>query len=64
MIKKNALRIQIMFVFFMMFVGLYIPFTQRVPYLTSIGYSNADMNIIFSIQAAVAFIYQLVFGFM
>ncbi len=64
MIKKNALMIQIMFVFFMMFVGLYIPFTQRIPYLTSIGYSNADMNIIFSIQAAVAFIYQLVFGFL
>ncbi len=64
MIKKNALMIQIMFVFFIMFVGLYIPFTQRVPYLTSIGYSNADMNIIFSIQAAIAFIYQLVFGFL
>lgn len=64
MIKKNALMIQIMLVFFMMFVGLYIPFTQRIPYLTSIGYSNADMNIIFSIQAAVAFIYQLVFGFL
>lgn len=64
MIKKNALMIQVMFVFFMMFVGLYIPFTQRVPYLTSIGYSNAEMNIIFSIQAAVAFIYQLVFGFL
>jgi MFS family permease len=64
MFKKNALMIQIMIVFFMMFVGLYIPFTQRVPYLTSIGYSNTDMNIIFSIQAAVAFIYQLVFGFL
>ena len=59
MFKKNALMIQIMIVFFMLFVGLYIPFTQRVPYLTSIGYTNAEMNNIFAIQAAVSFIYQL-----
>ena len=64
MFKKNALMIQIMIVFFMLFVGLYIPFTQRVPYLTSIGYTNAEMNNIFAIQAAVSFIYQLLFGFL
>lgn len=64
MFKKNALMIQIMFIFFMLFIGLYIPFTQRVPYLTSIGYSNAEMNNIFAIQAAVSFVYQLLFGFL
>jgi MFS family permease len=64
MIFKNSLMLRIMFVFFIMFFAIYIPMTQRIPYLTSLGYSNEQQNFIFSIQAAVAFIYQLLFGFL
>jgi MFS family permease len=62
--RKNALMLRIMFVFFLMFFAVYIPMTQRIPYLTSLGYSNEQQNFIFSIQAFVAFIYQLIFGFL
>ncbi len=62
--RKNALMLRIMFVFFIMFFAVYIPMTQRIPYLTSLGYSNEQQNIIFSMQAFIAFIYQLIFGFL
>ena len=64
MLKKKGLMLQIMFVFFALFVGFYIPMTQRIPFLRSIGYSYEKMNVIFSIQAALAFVYQLVFGYL
>ena len=64
MLKKKGLMLQIMFVFFVLFIGFYIPMTQRIPFLKSIGYSYESMNIIFSIQAALAFVYQLVFGYL
>ena len=62
--RKNSLMLRIMFVFFLMFFAVYIPMTQRIPYLTSLGYSNEQQNLIFSVQAFVAFIYQLIFGFL
>ncbi|HCT62544.1 MAG TPA: hypothetical protein DIC19_00370 [Erysipelotrichaceae bacterium] len=64
MLKKKGLMLQLMFVFFVLFIGFYIPMTQRIPFLKSIGYSYERMNIIFSIQAALAFVYQLVFGYL
>lgn len=64
MFKKNSLMIKIMVLFFLVFFGAYIPLTQRIPYLSSIGYSTTEMNLIFSLQAAIAFSYQLVLGFL
>lgn len=53
-----------MLMFFMVFVGAYIPLTQRIPYLASLGYSYTEMNLIFSVQAGVGFVYQFVIGFL
>lgn len=64
MLKKNSLMIKIMTLFFLVFFAAYIPLTQRIPFLTSLGYSNTEMNVIFSIQAAIGFVYQLSFGFL
>lgn len=64
MIKKNRLMIQIMVLFFLVFFGAYIPLTQRIPYLASLGYSATEMNLIFSLQAAVGFVYQIVSGYL
>lgn len=64
MLKKNSLILKIMTLFFLVFFAAYIPLTQRIPYLTSLGYSTTEMNIIFSLQAAIGFVYQLVFGFL
>lgn len=65
MIKQNNyLMLKVMFVYFLVFFGAYIPLTQRIPYLASLGYSFAEMNLIFSIQAGVGFIYQFTIGFL
>ena len=64
MLKKKGLMLQLMLVFFVLFIGFYIPMTQRIPFLKSIGYSFERMNVIFSIQAALAFVYQMVFGYL
>jgi MFS family permease len=64
MIKKNRLMIQIMVLFFLVFFGAYIPLTQRIPYLASLGYTSTQMNLIFSLQAAVGFVYQIVVGYL
>lgn len=64
MLKKNTLMIRIMALFFIIFFGFYLPATQRIPYLTSLGYTSTEMNIIFSAQAAIAFVYQLTFGYL
>lgn len=64
MIKKNRLMIQIMVLFFLVFFGAYIPLTQRIPYLASLGYSATEMNLIFSLQAAIGFVYQIVSGYL
>ena len=64
MLKKHSLMIKIMVLFFLVFFGAYIPLTQRIPYLTSLGYTATEMNLIFSIQAAIGFVYQLSFGFL
>lgn len=64
MFKKNRLMIQIMVLFFLVFFGAYIPLTQRIPYLASLGYSATEMNLIFSLQAAIGFVYQIVTGYL
>lgn len=65
MIKRNNyLMLKVMVMFFIVFFGAYIPLTQRIPYLSSLGYDYTEMNIIFSIQAAVGFVYQFSIGFL
>ncbi len=65
MIKRNNyLMLKVMILFFVVFFGAYIPLTQRIPYLASIGYNYTEMNLIFAIQAGVGFVYQFVVGFM
>ena len=53
-----------MLIYFFTFSAYYIPLTQRIPYLSSIGYTQNQVSIMLAIQAAIGFALQMIFGFL